>query len=107
MGRELSGLPHQQRVALGCGGTLESCLLKRGNNGNVESSWTTSGSIRQEDICGATLGAWNKRWNLPPRSKGSRENHISNRVVAVNSVRITAAPNLSYRDQSSPAQANR
>ena len=53
--------------------------------------------IRQEDICGATLGAWNKRWNLPPRSKGSslssRENRISNMVVAVNSVRIATAPN--------------
>ena len=71
MGGELSGLPHQQRVVLGCGGTLENCLLKRGNNGNVDSSRTASGPIGQEDICGATLGAWNERWNLPPRNKGS------------------------------------
>ena len=98
MGSELSGLPHQQRVALGCGSTLESCLLKRGKNGKVESRWMASGPIRQEDICRVTMGAWNKRGNLLLRSKdsslGSRENRISNTVVVVNSVRIVAEPNL-------------
>ena len=96
-------------MALGCGGTLESCLLKRGNNSNAKSSWTTSGPIRQ-DVCGPTLGAWNKRWNLPLRGKGSSlgsgENHISNGVVAVNSVRITAAHNLMINIRVSRMNAN-
>ena len=81
---------------------VESCLLKRGNKGNVESSRMASDPIRQEDICGATLGAWKMTRKMTGKALPRR---LYTRSVIMVAERVTAPARRRRRRLPSPRAA--